>query len=91
MFLTSYGLDNTMDGYYIAPSFMDNLIVHISNNFMNFPNIKVRDVLHFVECSVYVLEFNGKPFADYNFFIFFVGSTHSWYLGTQRSRKVLPM
>ena len=80
-----------MDGYYITPTFMDKLTVHISNNFMNFPNIKVRDVLHLVEYSVYVLEFNGKPSVDYNFFIFFVGSTHSWYLGTQRSRKFLPM
>ena len=59
-----------MDGYYIAPAFMDKLIVHISNNFMNFPNIKVRDVLHLVECSVYVLEFKGKPSADYNFSYF---------------------
>ena len=80
-----------MDGYYIAPAFMDKLIVHISKNFMNLPNIKVRDVLHLVECSVYVLEFKRKPSADYNYFIFFVDSSHSWYLGRQRSRKVLPM
>ena len=44
MFLTSYGFDNTMDGYYISPTFMDNIIVHILKNFMNLPNIKVRDV-----------------------------------------------
>ena len=59
-----------MDDYYNDPTFMDKFIVHISNNFMNFPNIKVRDVLHLVECSVYVLEFNGKPSADYNFSYF---------------------
>ena len=81
MLLTSYGFDNTMDGYYITLAFMDKLIVHISKNFMNLPNIKVRDLIHLVECSVCILEFNGKPAADYTFFIFFVGSTHSWYLG----------
>ncbi|RRT33163.1 hypothetical protein B296_00048132 [Ensete ventricosum] len=30
-----------MDGYYIAPAFMDKLVVHIAKNFMNLPNIKV--------------------------------------------------
>jgi hypothetical protein len=30
-----------MDGYYIAPAFMDKLVVHISKNFMSLPNIKV--------------------------------------------------
>nr|ABK25395.1 unknown [Picea sitchensis] len=34
-----------MDGYYIAPSFMDKLLVHISKNFMNLPNIKVPLIL----------------------------------------------
>ena len=80
-----------MDGYYISLAFMDKIIVHISKSFMNLPNIKVRDVLHLVECSVYVLEFNGKLSVDYNFFIFFVGSTHSWYMGRKRLRNLLPM
>lgn len=31
-----------MDGFYIAPAFMDKLVVHITKNFMNLPNIKVR-------------------------------------------------
>lgn len=36
-----YNLDNTVDGFYIAPAFMDKLVVHISKNFMTLPNIKV--------------------------------------------------
>lgn len=36
-----YNFDNNMDGFYIAPAFMDKLIVHISKNFMTLPNIKV--------------------------------------------------
>ncbi|KAL5125376.1 Ribulose bisphosphate carboxylase/oxygenase activase 1, chloroplastic [Glycine soja] len=58
--LKQYNLDNNMDGFYIAPAFMDKLVVHISKNFMTLPNIKA--------CS-----------------------SHSWYLGRQRSRKILPM
>lgn len=34
-------MDNTMDGFYIAPAFMDKLVVHIAKNFMTLPNIKV--------------------------------------------------
>lgn len=40
-----FGFDNTMDGYYIAPAFMDKLIVHISKNFMNLPSIKIPLIL----------------------------------------------
>ncbi|RWV91615.1 hypothetical protein GW17_00046093, partial [Ensete ventricosum] len=40
-----YNLDNTMDGFYIAPAFMDKLVVHIAKNFMSLPNIKVISVL----------------------------------------------
>ncbi|KAL5126812.1 Ribulose bisphosphate carboxylase/oxygenase activase 1, chloroplastic [Glycine soja] len=58
--LKQYNLDNNMDGFYIAPAFMDKLVVHITKNFMTLPNIKA--------CS-----------------------SHSWYLGRQRSRKILPM
>lgn len=36
-----YEFDNTKDGFYIAPSFMDKLVVHITKNFMALPNIKV--------------------------------------------------
>ncbi|KAG9454587.1 hypothetical protein H6P81_007491 [Aristolochia fimbriata] len=38
-------LDNTMDGFYIAPAFMDKLVVHITKNYMNLPNIKVPLIL----------------------------------------------
>nr|ANH11446.1 Rubisco activase alpha isoform [Oryza australiensis] len=38
-------LDNTMGGFYIAPAFMDKLVVHISKNFMALPNIKVPLIL----------------------------------------------
>lgn len=37
--------DNTMDGYYIAPSFMDKIVVHLAKNFMKLPNIKVPLIL----------------------------------------------
>ncbi|GAA0140814.1 hypothetical protein LIER_02100 [Lithospermum erythrorhizon] len=39
-------LDNkTADGLYIAPAFMDKLIVHITKNYMSLPNIKVPLIL----------------------------------------------
>lgn len=40
-FFSRFKLDNNMDGFYIAPSFMDKLVVHITKNFLNLPNIKV--------------------------------------------------
>eukprot|EP00252_Welwitschia_mirabilis_P014427 TRINITY_DN316_c0_g3_i3.p1 TRINITY_DN316_c0_g3~~TRINITY_DN316_c0_g3_i3.p1 ORF type:complete len:438 (+),score=85.53 TRINITY_DN316_c0_g3_i3:513-1826(+) len=40
-----FNFDNTMDGYYIAPAFMDKLVVHIAKNFMNLPSIKVPLIL----------------------------------------------
>ncbi|KAM7263412.1 hypothetical protein ACFE04_001095 [Oxalis oulophora] len=43
--LRHYGLDNNMDGFYIAPAFMDKLVVHITKNFLNLPNIKVPLIL----------------------------------------------
>lgn len=41
LMLCRYNFDNNMDGFYIAPAFMDKLIVHITKNFMTLPNIKV--------------------------------------------------
>ncbi|KAL6967579.1 hypothetical protein U1Q18_033386 [Sarracenia purpurea var. burkii] len=43
--LRQYNLDNTMDGFYIAPAFMDKLVVHITKNFIALPNIKVPLIL----------------------------------------------
>ncbi|CAN6442776.1 unnamed protein product [Victoria cruziana] len=43
--LRQYNFDNTMDGFYIAPAFMDKLIVHITKNFMSLPGIKVPLIL----------------------------------------------
>ncbi|KAJ1277376.1 hypothetical protein BS78_05G290300 [Paspalum vaginatum] len=43
--LRQYSFDNMMDGYYIAPAFMDKLVVHIAKNFMTLPNIKVPLIL----------------------------------------------
>ncbi|ERN08004.1 ribulose bisphosphate carboxylase/oxygenase activase, chloroplastic isoform X1 [Amborella trichopoda] len=37
--------DNIMDGFYIAPAFMDKLVVHLAKNFMPLPNIKVPLIL----------------------------------------------
>lgn len=41
-----YQFDNDMNGCYIAPAFMDKLLVHIAKNFMNLPNIKVSSCSH---------------------------------------------
>ncbi|KAK2996190.1 hypothetical protein RJ639_029456 [Escallonia herrerae] len=38
--LRKYNLDNNMDGLYIAPAFMDKLVVHIAKNFMSLPNTR---------------------------------------------------
>ncbi|XP_057808045.1 ribulose bisphosphate carboxylase/oxygenase activase 2, chloroplastic-like [Salvia miltiorrhiza] len=43
--LRQYEFDNNMNGCYIAPAFMDKLLVHIAKNFMNLPNIKVPLIL----------------------------------------------
>ncbi|XP_004294660.1 PREDICTED: ribulose bisphosphate carboxylase/oxygenase activase 2, chloroplastic-like isoform 2 [Fragaria vesca subsp. vesca] len=43
--LRTYNLDNNMDGFYIAPAFMDKLVVHITKNFMSLPNIKIPLIL----------------------------------------------
>ncbi|KAL6907991.1 hypothetical protein ACP4OV_002161 [Aristida adscensionis] len=43
--LRHYALDNTLDGLYIAPAFMDKLVLHIAKNFMPLPNIKVPLIL----------------------------------------------
>ncbi|XP_004490873.1 ribulose bisphosphate carboxylase/oxygenase activase, chloroplastic [Cicer arietinum] len=43
--LKQYNFDNTMDGFYIAPAFMDKLVVHVTKNFMTLPNIKVPLIL----------------------------------------------
>lgn len=43
--LRTYDFDNTMGGFYIAPAFMDKLVVHISKNFMTLPNIQVPLIL----------------------------------------------
>jgi pantothenate kinase-related protein Tda10 len=40
-----YNLDNMMDGLYIAPAFMDKLVIHVAKNFMQLPNIKVPLIL----------------------------------------------
>jgi hypothetical protein len=41
----TYNFDNMKDGLYIAPAFMDKLIIHIAKNFMNLPGIKVPLIL----------------------------------------------
>ncbi|KAM6550931.1 hypothetical protein CsatB_000739 [Cannabis sativa] len=43
--LRQYNMDNNMDGFYIAPAFMDKLVVHITKNFLNLPNIKTPLIL----------------------------------------------
>nr|KJB76766.1 hypothetical protein B456_012G106000 [Gossypium raimondii] len=43
--LRTFNYDNTIDGFYIAPAFMDKVVVHITKNFLNLPNIKVPLIL----------------------------------------------
>ncbi|CAN4118190.1 unnamed protein product [Withania somnifera] len=43
--LKQYNMDNKLDGFYIAPAFMDKLVVHITKNFLQLPNIKVPLIL----------------------------------------------
>ncbi|KAH9615437.1 hypothetical protein KSS87_015117 [Heliosperma pusillum] len=38
-------LDNRVGDFYIAPAFMDKLVVHVSKNFMSLPNIKIPLIL----------------------------------------------
>ncbi len=42
LILCSFNFDNMIDGLYIAPAFMDKIVVHIAKNFMDLPNIKVN-------------------------------------------------
>ncbi|KAG0566364.1 hypothetical protein M758_7G055700 [Ceratodon purpureus] len=41
----TYSFDNIKDGLYIAPAFMDKIIIHVAKNFMNLPGIKVPLIL----------------------------------------------
>ncbi|CAM6128234.1 unnamed protein product [Calypogeia fissa] len=41
----SYDFDNMMGEFYIAPAFMDKILIHIAKNFMTLPNIKVPLIL----------------------------------------------
>lgn len=40
-----FDFDNMKDGLYIAPAFMDKLVIHVAKNFLNLPNIKVPLIL----------------------------------------------
>ena len=48
-----------MDGFYIAPAFMDKLVVHISKNFMKLPNIKVQFYRKLIYCLCLVVSLLG--------------------------------
>jgi hypothetical protein len=39
------GMDNMKDGLYIAPAFMDKLVIHVAKNFMDLPGIKIPLIL----------------------------------------------
>jgi hypothetical protein len=41
----TYDFDNMKDGLYIAPAFMEKIVIHVAKNFMNLPNIKVPLIL----------------------------------------------
>ncbi|MCU6128177.1 AAA family ATPase [Clostridioides difficile] len=38
-------MDNTLGDFYIAPAFMDKLVVHVVKNFLNLPGIKIPLIL----------------------------------------------
>ena len=50
-----YDFDNNMNGFYIAPAFMDKLVVHITKNFMSLPNIKARDHTQLNQLHLFIL------------------------------------
>lgn len=41
----TYNFDNMMGEYYIAPAFMDKILIHVAKNFMSLPNIKIPLIL----------------------------------------------
>lgn len=43
--LRKYDIDNMVGDYYIAPAFMDKLVIHITKNYLNLPNIKIPLIL----------------------------------------------
>ena len=80
-------MDNMKDGYYIAPAFMDKLVVHIAKNFMDLPNIKVTGVTR--TYNLFDLYTQSSPHILTDFVVINAGSIDSWYLGWERTRKVL--
>ncbi|XP_010046389.2 ribulose bisphosphate carboxylase/oxygenase activase 2, chloroplastic-like [Eucalyptus grandis] len=63
-------LDNSMHGFYIAPAFMDKLVLHITKNFMAVPNIRVPLILgiwggkgqgKFFQCELVFAKMGIKP------------------------------
>lgn len=46
--ISRFNFDNVLDGFYIAPEFMDKLVVHITKNYMDLPNIKVERSNHWL-------------------------------------------
>lgn len=70
-----------MDGFYIAPAFMDKLVVHITKNFLTLPNIKVFFLCFFShETSLtFCLEWNSIEFTlSWNFVDRFLLSLGIW-------------
>nr|AGL08673.1 chloroplast rubisco activase 2 [Sagittaria graminea]AGL08675.1 chloroplast rubisco activase 2 [Sagittaria graminea] len=61
--LREYGLDNKMDGFYIAPAFMDKLVVHIAKNFMELPNIKLPGMYNKQENARVPIVVTGNDFS----------------------------
>ena len=57
-----YNLDNTMDGFYIAPAFMDKLVVQITKNFLTLPGIKV--------CYLNFLKLQTSSVSSMGFMVF---------------------
>ncbi|KAI7983729.1 hypothetical protein LOK49_LG15G01342 [Camellia lanceoleosa] len=78
--LRQYNLDNNMDGFYIAPAFMDKLVVHITKNFMTLPNIKVPLIL-----GIWGGKGQGKSFQCE---LVFAKMGINWKVGMQENRKV---
>lgn len=68
-----------MDGFYIAPAFMDKLVVHITKNFMTLPNIKA-----YIFKTIGLSCVSGT--MNFNFTYFFYRFLSSWVFGEVKAK-----
>lgn len=77
-----------MDGFYIAPAFMDKLVVHITKNFLTLPNIKV--LIRVFHLSIFWCNFELlHNFIDLEMLCFFC-RFHLFWVSGEAKVKVNP-